>query len=57
MQIHADPITVNCRKVLAGLDFLGVPSSFSNGFSASEARQAEGNTLVGKRGWEAWVCG
>ena len=25
MQIHADPITVNCRKVLAGLDFLGVP--------------------------------
>ena len=25
MQVFADPITVNCRKVLAGLDFLGVP--------------------------------
>ena len=25
MQIYADPITVNCRKVLAGLDFLGAP--------------------------------
>ncbi len=25
MQIHADPITVNCRKVLAGLDLIGVP--------------------------------
>lgn len=25
MQVHADPITVNCRKVLAGLDFLGAP--------------------------------
>ena len=25
MKIYADPITVNCRKVLAGLDFLGVP--------------------------------
>jgi glutathione S-transferase len=25
MQVYADPITVNCRKVLAGLDFLGVP--------------------------------
>jgi glutathione S-transferase len=25
MQIHADPITVNCRKVLAGLNFLDVP--------------------------------
>ena len=25
MQIYADPITVNCRKVLAGLDFLEVP--------------------------------
>ena len=24
MEIHADPITVNCRKVLAGLKFLGV---------------------------------
>ena len=24
MQIHADPITVNCRKVLAGLDLMGV---------------------------------
>jgi glutathione S-transferase len=23
--IHADPITVNCRKVLAGLDLMGVP--------------------------------
>jgi len=23
MQIHADPITVNCRKVLAGLDLIG----------------------------------
>ncbi len=23
MQIHADPITVNCRKVLAGLDLMG----------------------------------
>ena len=25
MQIHADPITVNCRKVLAGLNLMGVP--------------------------------
>ena len=25
MQIYADPITVNCRKVLAGLDFMGAP--------------------------------
>ena len=25
MQIFADPITVNCRKVLAGLDFLQAP--------------------------------
>lgn len=25
MQIHADPITVNCRKVLAGLDLIGAP--------------------------------
>ena len=25
MQIYADPITVNCRKVLAGLDFLQAP--------------------------------
>jgi len=25
MQIYADPITVNCRKVLAGLDFLDAP--------------------------------
>ena len=24
MQLYADPITVNCRKVMAGLDFLGV---------------------------------
>ncbi len=24
LKIHADPITINCRKVLAGLDFLGV---------------------------------
>ncbi len=25
MQIHADPITVNCRKVLAGLNLIGAP--------------------------------
>ncbi len=25
MQIYADPITVNCRKVLAGLDLIGAP--------------------------------
>lgn len=25
MQIHADPITVNCRKVLAGLQLMGAP--------------------------------
>jgi glutathione S-transferase len=25
MKIHADPITVNCRKVVAGLDFMGAP--------------------------------
>lgn len=25
MKVYADPITVNCRKVLAGLDFLGAP--------------------------------
>jgi glutathione S-transferase len=25
MQIHADPITVNCKKVLAGLDLIGAP--------------------------------
>lgn len=25
MKVYADPITVNCRKVLAGLDMLGVP--------------------------------
>ena len=25
MKVYADPITVNCRKVLAGLDFIGAP--------------------------------
>jgi glutathione S-transferase len=25
MKIYADPITVNCRKVLAGLDYIGAP--------------------------------
>jgi hypothetical protein len=25
MQIYADPITVNCRKVLAGLQLIGAP--------------------------------
>jgi glutathione S-transferase len=25
LKIHADPITVNCRKVLAGLDLIGAP--------------------------------
>ena len=25
MKIYADPITVNCRKVLAGLDLMGAP--------------------------------
>ena len=25
MQIYADPITINCRKVLAGLDLIGAP--------------------------------
>lgn len=25
MELYADPITVNCRKVLAGLDFIGAP--------------------------------
>jgi glutathione S-transferase len=25
MQLYADPITVNCRKVLAGLHFIGAP--------------------------------
>ena len=25
MKIYADPITVNCRKVLAGLDLIGAP--------------------------------
>jgi glutathione S-transferase len=25
MQLHADPISVNCRKVLAGLHFIGTP--------------------------------
>ena len=25
MKIYADPITINCRKVLAGLDLLGAP--------------------------------
>jgi glutathione S-transferase len=25
IQIHADPITVNCRKVLAGFDLIGAP--------------------------------
>ena len=25
MKIYADPITVNCRKVLAGLDLIGEP--------------------------------
>jgi len=25
MKIHADPITVNCRKVLAGLQLIGAP--------------------------------
>ena len=25
LTIHADPITVNCRKVLAGLDLIGCP--------------------------------
>lgn len=25
MKLYADPITVNCRKVIAGLDFIGAP--------------------------------
>ena len=25
MKVYADPITVNCRKVLAGLDLIGAP--------------------------------
>ena len=25
MEIHADPITINCRKVLAGLQLMGAP--------------------------------
>lgn len=25
MKIHADPITINCRKVLAGLELIGAP--------------------------------
>lgn len=25
MKLHADPITVNCRKVVAGLDLIGAP--------------------------------
>lgn len=25
MKVYADPITVNCRKVIAGLDFIGAP--------------------------------
>lgn len=25
MKVYADPITVNCRKVIAGLQFMGVP--------------------------------
>ena len=25
IKIYADPITVNCRKVIAGLDFIGAP--------------------------------
>lgn len=25
MKIHADPITVNCKKVLAGLELIGAP--------------------------------
>ena len=25
MKIHADPITINCRKVLAGLELMGAP--------------------------------
>ncbi len=25
MRIHADPITVNCKKVLAGLQLMGTP--------------------------------
>lgn len=25
LKIYADPITINCRKVLAGLDFIGAP--------------------------------
>lgn len=25
MKLYADPITVNCRKVMAGLDFIGAP--------------------------------
>lgn len=30
MQIYADPITVNCRKVLAGLDLIGAPYELSH---------------------------
>ena len=29
MQVFADPITVNCRKVLAGLKMLGVDYTLS----------------------------
>jgi len=40
LKIHADPITINCRKVLAGLQFLGaeyelVPMNFFAGDHAS----------------------
>jgi glutathione S-transferase len=30
MEIHADPITVNCRKVLAGLQLIGAPYKLSH---------------------------
>jgi hypothetical protein len=43
--------------VLTGFTVLVSINSFLNVFLASDARQAEGITLVGKHGWEVWGCG
>src|SRR5665647_2497789 len=36
---------------------LGIRKSIFKWRLASDARQAEGKALVGKYGWEVWVCG
>ena len=46
MKIYADPITINCRKVLAGLDLLGVPFELQHVDYFAAEQKSPGYTAV-----------